>query len=225
MRTTMATARTITIMPTDIRLLTLAQWLSPSFPIGAFAYSHGLEWAVQAGLVRDANDLQDWLSDLLIFGSGRADAIWVWQAMAGGDLTALDGQARAFAASAERLREASRQGAAFAATANAVWKLDVPTVVLPLAVGAAARQMGMHGADTVALYAHAFASNLTAAAIRLVPLGQTEGQRVLAALTPICAHLADQTQGAGPDDIYSNCFLSDIAAMRHETQDTRLFQS
>ncbi|MFD1509670.1 urease accessory protein UreF [Lacimonas salitolerans] len=212
-------------MPTDTRLLTLAQWLSPSFPIGAFAYSHGLEWAVQAGLVRNAGDLQGWLTDLLTCGSGRADAIWVWQAMAGGDLAALDAQARAFAASAERLREAARQGAAFASTANAVWGLDVPPVVLPLAVGAAARQAHMAGGDVVALYAHAFASNLTAAAIRLVPLGQTEGQRVLAALTPICAQLADDTQGTGPDDIYSNCFLSDIAAMRHETQETRLFQS
>lgn len=212
-------------MPTDTRLVTLAQWLSPSFPIGAFAYSHGLEWAVQAGLVRDADDLQGWLTDLLTCGSGRTDAIWVWQAMAGGDLVALDAQARAFAASAERLREASRQGAAFAATVNAVWGLRVPPVVLPLAVGAAARQMGFAGGDVVALHAHAFASNLTAAAIRLVPLGQTEGQRVLAALTPICAQLADDTRGAGPDDIYSNCFLSDIAAMRHETQTTRLFQS
>ncbi len=224
-RMTTATV-TATTMPTDPRFLTLAQWLSPSFPIGAFAYSHGLEAAIADGWVRGAGDLQGWLEDVLREGSGRADAIWLWAAMAtDADLPALDARARAYAASAERVHESARQGAAFASTANAVWGLDVPPVLLPLAVGAAARQAGMPGADTVALYLHAFASTLTSAAIRLVPLGQTEGQRVLAALTPLCAELAEAAQDRGPDDVYSTCFLSDIAAMRHETLTTRLFQS
>jgi urease accessory protein len=214
-------------MPTDPRLLTLAQWLSPSFPIGAFAYSHGLEAAINAGWLRNADDLQAWLHDLLSDGTGRADAIWLWQAMTADDaaLPDLDAHARAFAASAERLHEAERQGAAFARTANEVWGLDVPPVLLPLAVGAAARQAGMPAADCVALYLHAFASNLTSAAIRLVPLGQTDGQRALAALIPLCARIADDTRQLGIDDIHSTCFLSDIAAMRHETLETRLFQS
>lgn len=214
-------------MPTDPRLLTLAQWLSPSFPIGAFAYSHGLEAAVQAGWVRDADALQEWLADVLTEGTGRSDAIWLRCAMGadGAALPALDAQARAFAASAERLREADRQGAAFAQTVNAVWGLDVPPVLLPLAVGAAARQAGIPEGEAVALYLHAFVSNLTSAAIRLVPLGQTEGQRVLAALIPLCTRIADETLGLTPGDIHSTCFLSDIAAMRHETLETRLFQS
>lgn len=219
--------RTVTIMPTDPRLLTLAQWLSPSFPVGAFAYSHGLETAVQSGWVTDADTLQEWLHDVLCQGTGRADAIWIRAAMPSDadTLGMLDAQARAYAASAERLREALRQGAAFAQTANAVWALDVPSVPLPLAVGAAAGQMGMRAGDTVALYLHAFVSNLTSAAIRLIPLGQTEGQKVLAALTPLCARMADETRALTPDDIHSTCFLSDIAAMRHETLKTRLFQS
>jgi urease accessory protein len=213
-------------MPADPRFVILAQWLSPAFPIGAFAYSHGLEVAVRDGWVRDVDGLRTWLEDLLRHGSGRADAIWLRAAMRlEADLAALDAQARAFAASAERLHEAGRQGAAFARTAGAVWGLDVPPVLLPLAVGASAARVGMPAEETVALYQHAFISSLTSAAIRLVPLGQTEAQRVLARLIPLCVETAAATRASAVRDIHSNCFLSDIAAMRHETLETRLFQS
>ena len=215
-------------MPTDPRLLILTQWLSPAYPTGAFAWSHGLEAAIHAGWVRDAQSLQDWVKDLLTDGSGRSDAIFISLAESCGSskaLYALDQTARAFCASSERVTESERQGAAFARVTRAVWELDLPDCLLPIALGRAAHLMALPKREVTALYLQNFASNLIAAAQRLMPLGQTEAQAVLAHLTPLCATVAAEAETATEDDLYSNCFLSDIAAMKHETQEPRLFQS
>lgn len=209
-------------------LLTLAQWLSPAYPLGAFAYSHGVESAIRAGWIATATDLEGWLSDLMQDGSGRSDAIFLslaFRAETVAELLEIDARARAFAPAAERLREGERQGAAFARTTAAVWGLQLPPLLLPLAVGRAARLMALDPGATTALYLQSFLSNLTSAAVRLVPLGQTEGQQVLANLAPLCARIAAEAASATWEDVYSNAFLSDIAAMTHETLTPRLFQS
>ena len=208
-------------MTTD--LLTLAQWLSPAYPVGAFAYSHGLETAIADGHVTDAETLQSWLTDLLTQGSAQSDAVLLARAYRTDDPAETNADARAFAASAERLREAENQGAAFAATTRAVWQIDLPDLLYPVAVGRAAKLKGLDLEQTTALYLHAFVSNLTSAAIRLVPLGQTEGQQVIAALAPLCEETA--TKALTEETLWSNTWASDIAAMRHETQEPRLFQS
>ena len=215
-------------MPIEPHILTLTQWLSPSFPIGAFAYSHGVEAAVQAGWIDDPVSLQDWLSDVLRAGTGRSDASWLrlaYDAENEAALLALNAEALAFAPALSRRREAERQGAAFAKTVRAVWDLDVPDVALPLAVGASAHRQGLDLEMVVPLYLQAVESNLINAAQRLMPLGQTEAQRVLAAVQPLCQAVAQGTEGAQLDDVESHAFLSDIAAMRHETLEPRLFQS
>lgn len=215
-------------MPTDPKVLILTQWLSPAYPTGAFAWSHGLEAAIHAGWVRDAQSLQDWLEDLLTDGSGRSDALFIALAASCRSdkaLRALDETARAFCASSERVKESQRQGAAFARVTRAVWELDLPDCLLPVALGRAAHLMALPVPDVTALYLQNFASNLIAAAQRLMPLGQTDGQAVLARLTPLCAAVAAEAETASEDDLYSTCFLSDIAAMKHETQGPRLFQS
>lgn len=213
-------------MPIDRNLLTLTQWLSPAYPVGAFAYSHGLETAVQAGWVRDPATLEDWLRDVLSAGSGKTDALWVWLAWRGDHPVAeLDAMARAWSPAQERLREADRQGVAFAKVTAEVWGVDLPPMLLPVALGAAARQMDMDPEQVAALYLHAFAGNLVAAAQRLMPLGQTAAQGVLSRLTPLCADVAAAGRGLTLDDMSSTAFLSDVAAMRHETLEPRLFQS
>lgn len=215
-------------MPTDLRLLTLTQWLSPSFPVGAFAYSHGLETAVSSGWVSDAHSLYEWLEDILRHGSGQADAAWIalsFEAATVKEAQKLNDYARAFAASAERLREGERQGAAFARVANGVWHLDLPDLLLPVGLGYAAKQQALDVDDVIALYLQAFLSNLAAAAQRLMPLGQTDAQSVVAKLNPICVEVAHIAKTMEMRDISSSCFLSDIAAMKHETQQPRLFQS
>lgn len=216
-----------TTMITDTALLTLAQWLSPSFPVGAFSYSHGLEWAVECGQVTDAGSFRDWLGDILQHGTGRNDAVLLacaYRADAD-DLPEIDATARAFAPSAERLLETDQQGAAFCRTTAAIWGEGLSGLTYPVALGHAAARHGIPLPQTCAMYLHGFASNLTSAAIRLVPLGQTEGQSVLTALTPLCETIARDATRLTLDDLGGMAVLADIASMKHETQYTRLFRS
>ncbi|MEP3331480.1 urease accessory protein UreF [Sedimentitalea sp.] len=216
-------------MPTDTAaLLTLAQWLSPSYPVGAFSYSHGLEWAVECGDVSDAPSFQGWLTDILTHGSGQSDAILLATAYGASDaatIAEIDATARALAPSRERLMETTLQGTAFAILTSDIWPAPLSDLCYPVAIGAAARMLGLPLGETLAMYLHAFAGNLTSAAIRLVPLGQTEGQAALAAVAPLCETLAITAQTQTLDDIGSCCFAADIASMKHETQYSRLFRS
>lgn len=209
-------------MTTDV--LTLSQLLSPSFPVGAFAYSHGLEFAINDGAIPDAKGLQDWLLDLLDYGGARADAVLLNAAYASDD-PIIDASARAFAASAERLMETDLQGAAFCDTVQAVWGHDLGRLCYPVAVGRTAAILGLNVELTTAMYLQAFVGNLTAAAMRLVPLGQVDGQKTQTLLKPRCAAIAVECSGATLDDLHNTVWLSDIAAMRHETQYSRVFRS
>jgi urease accessory protein len=216
------------MIPTP-HLVTLMQWLSPSYPVGGFSYSHGLEWAVEAGDVSDAAEFQAWLADVLEYGTGRNDAILLAAAYRAENEAALahvDAVARALAPSSERLLETTAQGAAFVRTTADIWAMDIPVLCYPVAVGRAAALIGVGLEQVLPLYLHGFASNLTGAAMRLVPLGQTKGQRVLAAMTPLCDLLAQEAlAGDGLDDLGGCTVMADIAAMKHETQYTRLFRS
>jgi len=218
-------------MTTDApALLRLLAWLSPGFPTGAFACSHGLEWAVEAGDIADEASLLDWITDVLIHGAGRVDAILLRHAHAAqcdpARLATLAELARALAPARERRTETTDLGTAFAAAA-APWEPPAlpEAPPYPVALGALA---GAHGidVDATALAAlQGFAANLISAAVRLVPLGQSAGLRVLAALEPTIRAVADETRTATLDDLGGCAFRSDIAAMRHETQYTRLFRT
>lgn len=213
---------------TDAHILTLTQWFSPAFPIGAFAYSHGLETAIKSGQIATSGDLFAWLSDVIQHGSGRNDCILIRAAYRCEDEAALgevNAAACAFSGSAERLKETTLQGAAFAKTTNAIWNGEAPDCANPVAVGCAARRLDLPVGLTASMYLQAFASNLVSAAIRLVPLGQTEGQGTLTALTPLCLKIADDTEFADINDMHSTAFLSDIAAMKHETMEHRIFRT
>jgi urease accessory protein len=209
------------------RLLT---WLSPAFPTGAFAYSHGLEWSVETHDIRDGDSLRDWLAVIIEHGTARADTILLRHAhRAARDpatLRDLASLARATAASHERHEEAQAQGSAFLKAAS-VWGTpelpeDVPYAV---AVGVTA---GWHGIDedtTAGAFLQSFISNLISAGVRLVPLGQSTGLAVLAALETLILATSNGTRAATLDDLGGFAFRSDLAAMRHETQYTRLFRS
>jgi urease accessory protein len=207
-------------MRTD--LLTLVQWLSPAFPTGAFAYSHGLE-AVIAGGERSVDGIGAWITGVMRHGAGQADAVLL--ALRGEDPGDLDALARALAGSQERLAETLDQGAAFARTVSALTRRDLPPRSLPVALGEAARPLDLAVEEVVALYLHAFAANLVAVATRFAPLGQTEGQGMLATLHPVIADLAAWAAGAGVDDIGTAAIAADLAAMRHEDLDVRIFRT
>jgi urease accessory protein len=258
----------MSITTTESALLRLLAWLSPAFPTGGFAYSHGIEWAVEAGDITDETSLRDWLADVLTHGAGRSDAILLHHAhRAAFDAAALAEIAELAEAAGpcrERRKETLDQGNAFM-LAVAAWvprplsapgggegrgevgEPQAPSVAwraptspqpspppagrrggetpYPVAVGALA---GQHGIDAHAAgcgYLQAFTANLISAAVRLVPLGQSAGLRVLAALEPTLLATAHEAAGATLDDLGGCAFRSDLAAMRHETQYTRLFRS
>lgn len=211
-------------MNTD-HLLTLTQWLSPAYPVGAFAWSHGLERAVARGDVTDASTLADWLRAVLEHGAGRSDAILLCAAHRAEDVTDIADLAAALAPSRERRLETLQQGAAFAATTREVWGLDLPDMAYPVAVGRAAGLMGLPVVPTAQVWLQCFASNLVQAAQRLMPLGQTAAQRVLAGLAPVCAGQGEMAANATLDDIGSATFAVDVASMQHESQYSRIFRS
>lgn len=205
--------------------LSLSQWLSPSFPVSGFAYSHGLERAISAGDIHDAATLLAWLEGLLAAGACQSDGVLVARAAAGDPLKPLAEAAEALASSAERWSETRDQGAAFIATSNALCTQDLPPLPYPVAVGARARELDLPPAEVVALYLQAFLGNLVSGAVRLIPLGQTEGQRVNRSLHRAISTEALRLVMLPLDEIATGAFRGDLAAMAHETQDVRIFRT
>ena len=203
--------------------LSLIQWLSPAFPTGAFACSHGLEQAMVAG-VRDAGAVSAWVAAVLEHGGGWTDAVALALVLRGEDADRIAALLRAQAGSAERLAETLDQGRAFAATVRALG-VAVPALPLPVAVGLAARQLDLPAAEVIAHYLHGFAGNLVSAATRFLPLGQAQAQAALAGLHGLIARLATDAATAGPERLETCCFGADLAAMRHETLDVRIFRT
>ncbi|MBM3526532.1 MAG: urease accessory protein UreF [Alphaproteobacteria bacterium] len=226
-------------LPADA-LYRLMAWLSPSFPVGGFSYSSGLEWAIEAGDIGNAENLRRWLAFVVAEGSVFCDAVFLVHACrsaAARDARALRATAElaaALAPSKERFLETTAQGAAFVDAIRAAWPCDAlerlksawdGPVAYPVAVGAAAAGHGIAVEPALLAYLHAVTANLISAGVRLVPLGQTDGQRVLAALEPIVHDTARRAAIAPLDAAGGAALRADIASMRHETQYTRLFRS
>ena len=213
--------------------LRLMAFLSPAFPVGGFSYSHGLERATHDGLLSDADALREWLRDLVAFGSGWNDAVLFAEAhrraCTGADLSDLAELAEALAGSEERHRECTLQGAAFVAAARA-WPHPVMERVpaeAPYCVAAGAI-LGAHGVGietALAAWLQAFSMNLLQAGIRLGVTGQQGAMATLAALEQAIAETVHRAARSDLDDLGSATLLSDIMAMKHETQTTRLFRS
>lgn len=226
MRMIMTTITTTTIRMASADLLKLTQWFSPAFPIGSFAYSHGLEAAIASNDVVDAASLTAWLRTILQSGAGRTDAILLAHAMASdADHTELNGFAKALCSSRERWIETSEQGKAFTETLNAVLDRSDPPAAMPVAAGRVASMLSVGAQDVIAIYLQSFVSNLVTIGVRFIPLGQTEGQRVLTELQTDIQDAAVFASTADLDDIATSTFASDLAAMEHETQEVRLFKT
>jgi urease accessory protein len=207
-------------------LLTLVQWLSPAFPTGAFAYSHGLERVIAAGDVTDAASFEQWLRNILHHGAGWQDAVLLSHALAPDtDHAELDALARALAPSSERLQESAEQGAALARMVSGLTGRSLPPRMLPIAMGEAAALLDLPPGQVAQLYLQNFASNLCTIATRHVPLGQTEGQGVLTRLLPEIEALGTLAASASLDDLGGCALAADLAAFQHETQDVRIFRT
>ena len=228
-------------------LYRLMIFLSPAFPIGAFTYSHGLEQVIERGDVTNAAELEAWLADILRHGAGRSDAILLKETFLaslagnGEQVLELRDLGLALQPSAERRLETSAQGTAFIDTVAKSWKPDGDTKAgrlftdlaeadrepwpYPVAVGIVCAAHDLPLAAVLLSFLQAFAANIVSAAIRAVPLGQNDGQKVLAGLEPVVFEVVDTAVESGLEDLGSTTFLADVASMAHETQYSRLFRS
>jgi urease accessory protein len=226
-----------------LALLRLQSWLSPAFPTGSYSYSHGLEWAAEAGDVHDRKSLVDWLEADLCFGSGRNEAIFfseAWRCTIGDDrakLFEIAELAAAFRGTAELALESSQQAAACLATLRQVWPdclLDwlsealhenqvQPSLAVVLGVRLA--RQGIPASLAFPAVLQAYIANLVTAGVRLIPLGQTDGQLAIAELEEAVLAASAEAKRATIDDLGSVGFMVDLASMAHETQYTRLFRS
>lgn len=224
----------------DVSLLKLMAWMSPGFPVGAFSYSHGIEYSVAIGTVCDAESLQSWIDDVLAHGGGRSDAILfahAWRAARMNDAAALREVAElaaALRATPELGRETTAQGQAFALATNAAWPAESLTllkqawggpVAHPVVVAVACAGHGIGLDAGLAAYLHGFSANLVSAGVRLIPLGQTQGQRIVAALESPILRLATVAPQAPLASAGSGTWMVDWSSMQHETLHTRLFRS
>lgn len=232
---------TMSIAMTDAAsLYRLFAWLSPGYPVGAFSYSHGLEQAIEAEHVTDAEGCCKWLRDIVGQGAGFSDTVFLMEAHRAtelgdwGRLAAVAELAAAFASTRELALESHAQGAAFLEITRKAW--DCPSLEMlqqswdgpfayPVAVGCAAAGHEIDLAPTATAYLHAFAANLVSAAVRLVPLGQTDGQKITAALEPLVAQTIARALTEDVERVCTATLMTDICSMKHEIQHTRLFRS
>jgi urease accessory protein len=239
----MPNIHTIITMNTETALYTLLAWLSPSFPVGAYTYSHGLEYAVETGLVTDRNSLVNWIETIMTQGNGRSDAILfgaAYRAVMAEDaeqLAWIVERADTLRGTTEMALESAAQGQAFLDTVRAVWHhvdledwaKTLQTMQRPpayaVAVAVVAARQGLPLEMTLTAFLHAMAANLVSAGVRLIPLGQTDGQKAIRTLaTPVLA-IVKNTLTQTLDDLGSAAPMVDWTSMRHETQYTRLFRS
>ncbi|HEX6958163.1 MAG TPA: urease accessory protein UreF [Ferrovibrio sp.] len=226
-------------MTTTTELYRLLAWFSPSYPIGAFSYSHGIEQAVEVGHIRDVATLAAWIGHILRHGAGWVDAVLLKEAYAAAEdaqrLDELADLALAWRGTQETALESSQQGGSFLSITRAAWgaapleafaamRADKP-VALSIAIGVAAAAHRLELNAVLAAYLHAFAANLVSAAVRLIPLGQTDGQRALQALMLVVDSVVPCARACEIDECGTAAMMVDIASMMHETQYTRLFRS
>ena len=223
-------------MSTSVALYKLQSWLSPSYPVGAYAFSHGLENAVDTELVNDASDVTDWVGSIVSSGNGFADLVFLaaaWEASS--DASALEEIAElayAFQVTSELRTESVAQGAAFLSATRQAWPCatlqslptDIP-LAYPVVVGVAAAGHDIDKALALHAYGHAFVANLVSAAVRLIPLGQTQGQQSIAATAPIVDAAVKRALTTPLARIATSTLMVDVVSMNHETQYTRLFRS
>jgi urease accessory protein len=208
------------------QLLLLLNWMSPAFPTGAFAYSHGLEWTIDCGDVQSADELRNWISDLVTRGSVWNDAVLFarcWE----DDLDMLNDTALALCSSRERHLETTQLGRAFAIAAHvfAPQVTDGGELAYPVAAGRALAALRVNKEDALLAFLQGFCAALTSVAVRLVPLGQTRGLEVLRDLMPVITATAVRAGTATLDDLGSITLNADIAAMKHETLLSRVFRT
>ena len=205
-------------------VMTLQTWFSPTFPTGAFSYSHGMETAIQDNLVKDARSLESWIGSLLSHGSGRNDGLFLKAAYEGVD--DANGLCLALCGSKERLSETMELGQAFSRVVRASYNVKLPDrTAYPVAIGMTAQQIGLDLTLTLQSYLQAFASNLISVGVRTIPIGQQSGQDCLIGLYAVVENITKKIKSESLNELGTATFVSDMMAMKHEKSVPRIYRT
>ncbi|MEK7436000.1 MAG: urease accessory UreF family protein [Pseudomonadota bacterium] len=227
-------------MSTDLALARLLQLASPTLPVGAYSYSQGLEAAVEAGVVRDAASAQAWIGDVLAYAVARLEAPVWWRLHAAWSAGDMEGVARwndifrSTRESAELRAEALQMGYSLQRLLLEIGEFDehslaqlrdIANITFPAAFAFAVVKWEIPARSALIAYLWAWLENQVMAALKSVPLGQTEGQRLLLALSAQLPVIADSACALGDEDLCNYTPGFAILCSRHETQYSRLFRS
>ena len=224
-------------MDTDLALLRLLQLVSPSLPVGMYSYSQGMEQAVENGWIKDEAQTRDWLAGLLRHSLARLDAallVQLYDVWARNDADAVvrwSMELTAMRETAELRTEDRQTGQALARLLDGLgverakgWVRN-PHATFATMFALAAVEWGISKAQTIAGYLWSWLENQALCAVKLVPLGQLAGQRLLYSLAMEIPRLVEAALDLPDDEIGSSCFALTLASSRHEWQYTRLFRS
>lgn len=224
-------------MVTNLSLLRLLQLVSPSLPIGMYSYSQGLETAVHDGWVANAEQTGDWLRGLLNNGLAKVDApllARLYDAWQTGNAQAVDQWSQTLTACRETAELRAEDKQTGQALARLLVNLEMPEAqawqkrpdaTLATLFALAAVRWQINKVDAVCGYLWGWLENQVLGAIKLVPLGQVAGQRLLQGLAGELPVLVEQALNTADDDIGGSCFGLALASSRHEMQYSRLFRS
>ena len=201
----------------------LLTWFSPSFPIGSFNFSHGLEAAIEYEFVKDGISLEEWIRHLILNGAGKTDSILLAKTYNGEEVNEL---ALALCPSKERWIETSNLGKAFCKNINENWDYKVDTnLAYPVAIGKTGSYFKIPLEKLLIAFLQSFASNLINVGIKHIPLGQSEGQKILINSLPFIEKQANILKITKVNNLGSSAFLSDLSSMYHETLNNRIYQT
>ena len=211
----------MTVKATKTQLL--SSLFSPAFPIGAFAFSQGIETAINKGFVDSPESLKGWIKTCVCYGSGWNDAILLARAWRGDDVNAL---ALALAAGRERWQETTELGDAFTRMVTALHPVQLEQgLAYPVAAGLALKQLECGLELSLEFYLQAFVANLISVGVRCVPIGQTDGQAILVTLMPSIVDVAQRASAADLAAIGGCSFMADLCSLAHESQETRIYRT
>ena len=230
-------------MSTDLALARLLQLASPALPVGAYSYSQGLEAAVEAGLVRDTASARAWIGDVLAYAVARLEAPVWWRlhsAWSAGDLERVahwNDIFRSTRESAELRAETLQMGYSLQRLLLEIGEFedkplaqlrgitDITDITFPAAFAFAVVQWQIPARSALIAYLWAWLENQVMAALKSVPLGQTDGQRLLLALAALLPGVADEACALADDDLCNYTPGFAILCCQHEAQYSRLFRS
>jgi len=217
--------------------LRLFQLVSSSLPVGAFAYSQGLEWAVESTWVQDNTTLRNWLHNLLQTSLAHTEIpllVRLYQASEVQDDTALKYWSHYLLASRETQELRQEERLRGRALLSLLPKLGIP--INPVQREAlqqcqlagfahAAQHWQIPLQDAAQGYIWGWLENSCLAGVKLIPLGQTQGQQIIAELAAEIPQVVETGLQLEDENIGASCFAQALASSCHETQYTRLFRS